>query len=190
METEKIVEILGVSGLYYLEKANLDTGLEQKIDQNTWIALSDSPNSRRVQHYGYRYNYSTYRIDEPTTSFPDFIQELAVGLRKFCLDLGIIDQEYIFNQCIINEYKTGQGISAHTDVINYGPVIGCYTISGYGNMVFTKNNDKTAIRVAPDSLYIMSGDSRKNWKHKMNPMKKSDGTRRISVTFRNVNTKK
>ena len=175
-----------VPGLYYIAKNELDTDLEGKIDRNKWTALTDSPNSRKVQHYGYKYNYNTYRIDEPTTPFPEFIQEMSHRLREICLDLGIIDESYVFNQCIINEYKVGQGISAHTDVSTYGSVIGCYTIDGCGNMVFTKGDSKTILRVAPGSLYIMAGDARKIWKHKMNPMRKRDGSRRISITFRNV----
>jgi alkylated DNA repair dioxygenase AlkB len=60
-------------------------------------------------------------------------------------------------------------------------------------MKFTYNGEHKEIYVKPNSLYIMSGDSRYVWSHSM-PVKKSDVVngikikrdRRISITFRNV----
>ena len=185
------MEVSGIQGLYYIDSVGyLDDDLSEKLDQNKWVSLSTSPNSRRVQHYGYKYNYNPSHIknktDEPAAPFPDFIQGLSEKLKRECMDLGIINEVYNFNQCIVNEYKVGQSISPHIDDRSYGPVIGCYTIGCAGNMVFTYGDDKIVLNVSPNSLYIMSGDARNIWKHKMNPLGKKYGERRISITFRNL----
>ena len=123
----------------------------EKIDSMPWYNLTKSINSRKVQHYGFKYNYITYDIYEKCEDIPDF-------LTFICLELKIINSNYIFNQCIIN---------------NYDEIYELY--------------------VKPQSLYIMSGDSRYEWKHSMTGKKydiiedkKIKRGRRISITFRNV----
>jgi len=111
-----------------------------------------------------------------------------------CKDIGILPKNYEFNQIIVNNYESGQGISAHTDVKEYGEIIGCYTIGSGGTMRFTrKDGNLYDLYVHPNSLYIMSGESRYEWKHEM-ASKKSDVVdgvkiprgRRVSITFRCV----
>lgn len=78
-----------------------------------------------------------------------------------------IDDNYSFNQCIVNNYEAGQGISKRTDVSSYGDVIGCYTFGSGATMVFKKYTEKYELYVEPNSLYIMSGDARYKWTHEM-----------------------
>ena len=52
----------------------------------------------------------------------------------------IINKDYIFNQCIVNNYLSGQGISQHTDIKSYGDIIGCFTLGGGATMTFKNNN--------------------------------------------------
>ena len=92
---------------------------------------------------------------------------------------------YVFNQCIINNYYKGQGISPHIDVTSYGGVIGCFTLGSGAIMKFSYGDEDVEIYVKPNSVYIMSGDSRYKWKHSM-PVKKTRKDRRVSITFRNV----
>lgn len=107
--------------------------------------------------------------------------------------MGIIDNSYHFNQCIINNYKEGQGISPHIDYIDYGKVIGCFTLVSGAEMIFTLDDYKYNLYVNSNSLYIMSGESRYKYKHSMSSKlydiyknKKIKRSRRISITFRNV----
>jgi hypothetical protein len=56
-ETLDVVE-LGVPGLYYIEDIQEDTEETIKeLDKCKWVPLSNSPRSRCVQHYGFKYNY-------------------------------------------------------------------------------------------------------------------------------------
>jgi alkylated DNA repair dioxygenase AlkB len=174
-----------IPGLFYLPNVIEDqTALLEAIDRHTWKPLSDSPNSRKVQHYGYLYDYKTKSTNKEATPIPDLFQPLISLLEQETKESG-------FNQVIINNYEPGQGISAHTDSKEYGAVIGCYTIGGGCVMKFTKGEQTFEHYVEPGSLYIMTGEARYEWRHEM-PQRKSDlvqgkkikRERRISITFR------
>ena len=196
MEQIKVKQISKVSGLYYT--ANLITNsddLIKKLDKNNWSSLTASANSRKVQHYGYLYDYVSKKINIPTTPLPYFLTELAGELTDICKQLNLIDDDYVFNQCIVNNYESGQGISRHTDVKGYGKVIGCFTIGSGSTMKFVHPTTQVEYEkyVEPNSLYIMSGDARLIWTHEMLSSKfdivnkiKIPRSRRISITFRNV----
>jgi alkylated DNA repair dioxygenase AlkB len=180
------------NGLLYFkdvidEKNDLISFMEEKSSK--WKTLSNSKNSRKVQHYGYLYDYKSGRTTTKTDLIPEEFSPLIDSLKKKCID-NKLDQTD-FNQVIVNNYEIGQGISSHTDSKQYGPVIGCYTIGSGATMRFTKGDKKYDIYVEPNSLYIMSGESRYDWKHEM-IARKSDivdnlkivRDRRISITFR------
>ena len=183
-------------GLYYLDNAistELSCDIINRLDSNgKWRSITESPNSRQVQHYGYTYNYSKQNAADPAEPFPDYIETLAQLCYEKCVALGL-DPKNPFNQCIINNYLPGQGISQHIDVTTYGPIICCLTIGSGAVMRFTKGNQLYDHYVQGDSLYIMSEESRYDWKHEM-PSRKSDIVngkriqrgRRISITFRTI----
>ena len=184
-------------GLFYFD--NVIT-LEQakdivrKIDKDIWTCITPSLNSRKVQQYGYNYNYTKSNVDmEIAQPMPEHIVGLRDILTNKCKELNIINDDYVFDQCIINNYEIGQGISSHIDSLAFGDVIGCFTFENGAIMKFTKNNEIFNQYVKPKSLYIMSGDSRYVYHHAMPQTLKDtfEGMtrhrgRRISVTFRCV----
>lgn len=188
------VYTLAVPGLYYIDnihEATADTIAE--LDACPWTPVSTSDNSRQVQHYGYKYNYATGNINEACDPIPAFLETYKNLLHHICVQLELITPTYQFNQCIVNNYTQGQGISAHIDVKKYGSVIGCFTLGSGATMVFEHDGEKKEVYVKPNSLYIMSGDARYIWKHSMVSRKsdKVDGVRqergrRVSITFRSV----
>ena len=116
-------------------------------------------------------------------------------LSSFLIKNGayLFTENYKINQCIVNNYSVGQGISKHIDVKSYGNVIGCFTINSGATMIFRHLDKSINLYVEPNSLYIMSGEARYLWSHEMttnkydkinDTMNKRD--RRISITFRNV----
>lgn len=179
-----------VPGLYYINDIKEDTSsLIENIDELEWKPITSSKNSRKVQHYGFKYNYSNRDIREKADDLPDFLLPLQNKLTKICQKLKLVNSDYQFNQCIINNYESGQGISSHIDLLGYGDTIGCFTIGSGAIMKFTKDNIKEELYVEKDSLYIMSKDARYKWKHSMPSRKKDNDNlrgRRISITFRNV----
>jgi len=192
----KCRSIPSVSGLFYCDHLSIDQrGIARQLDSLPWKKVSDSANSRRVQQFGYVYNYAKRSIAEKTDPIPPFLLDLKKLLTDICIDMNIISDDYDFNQCLVNEYQAdlSHGISAHKDDAAYGPVVAAFTIGSGAEMLFKRGDAVESIYVKPDSLYIMSGDARDKWTHEM-PGRKSDMVdgkkiprgRRISVTFRNV----
>ena len=68
--------------------------------------------SRRVQHYGWRYDYKARAItpDMHIGALPDWLGDLAQRLYD---ETGLFDR--VPEQVIVNEYLPGQGIATHID---------------------------------------------------------------------------
>jgi alkylated DNA repair dioxygenase AlkB len=199
-----MTEITGVPGLYYLADV-VDAGMSDDVDlflamTEDWKSVGTAANSRQVIHYGYEYQYRTGKATKPTSPNPPIIESLR--LRLFDLNFTIPTGETIripstarMDQCIINQYLPGQGIKAHIDNASYDDWIACYTFQSGAIMEFTKGNQLVELYTRPNSLYIMSGESRFEWKHEqrarkydtVNGEKISRGTR-TSITFRTVLT--
>jgi alkylated DNA repair dioxygenase AlkB len=96
----------------------------------------------------------------------------------------------VFDQCIVNEYLPGQGISRHIDKTSlFGPTIACVSIGSDATIRFTKDKNAVDVLVPRRSLYIMQGDARYAWTHEM-PARLYDAMRkrgtRYSITFRKM----
>ena len=168
--------------------------LLQKIDAQGWSRFVKSadpgaqplPGARRVQHYGYQYDYMR-RTVSPASPIPDFllalVKDFPVGTHRAdgSRDIG-------WDQCIVNEYLPGQGIAWHTDARVFGPGILCFTLGEAHPMEFKIGGYVESITPAPGSVYVMTGEARHTAQHRMTPFK--GRTRRVSVTFRVVKTSK
>ena len=172
-----------IEGLSYLP--NFISNDEQKaliegIDHQPW--LHDL--KRRVQHYGYKYDYKARRAtsDSYLGPLPDWLADVADRL------------PFIPDQAIVNEYLPGQGISAHIDCEPcFGDQIASLSLGSAAMMQFEKNGQREELYLEPCSLLILSGAARYEWTHAI-PVRKSDKVngfkhlreRRISVTFRSM----
>ena len=193
--TNKEVSIQASSTIYGLElyfdfiSPEEEKQLLKNIDDNIW--LNDL--SRRVQHYGYKYDYRARKIDN---SF--YLGELPQWLNNIALKLysnKLID--FLPDQAIINEYEPGQGIASHIDCEPcFGDTIISLSLGSSCVMNFSRDVnsiDKTAILLEPRVLVIMKNESRYDWFHGI-PPRKSDKfndnlikrQRRVSITFRKV----
>lgn len=161
------------------------------LDKAEW--LSDL--KRRVQHYGYKYDYKARRLDKTfyIGEIPNWMTFLFKRLQK---------QNIIaFNpdQAIVNEYINDQGISPHIDCEPcFGDTIISISLGGQCVMNFqkeqiVKDHDKVPLLILPRSLIVMAGESRYTWYHGIPPRKsdKFNGEnlkrqRRVSITFRKV----
>lgn len=174
-------------GLIYQSDYLNDTEIESLKDflsELDLIGVSENPNSRKVKHYGFKYSYRSRTVDEETEEMPELISNLADRLSE--------EFDRKFNQCIINRYLPGQGISPHTDNFLYGDTIACITI-GVRELEFNWVPTVYKLITESGSLYVMTGESRDRWKHGMIPRKSDiiDGKRVkrdvvYSITFRIV----
>jgi len=154
-----------------------------------------SEKSRRVAHFGWYYSYKSKSVASRAPQFPTDLDDLIKGPISEVLTHSRLP-ESLLNQIIVNRYLPGQGISAHVDLLSFGPIIVSATFGSGRVMRFTHPTLKTKVDVyTPEgSVYIMSGDARNVWKHEM-PGRISDnveGVGRVSrgttfsVTFRTV----
>jgi alkylated DNA repair dioxygenase AlkB len=191
--------IVRPSGLYYYSQAvdkELYEDIIQYLDGENWSAVGKGKNSRKVVHYGTKYNYGG-GLGGDAPPMPECIDELKENLVS-TVDELIPGHVETFNQCIVNKYEPGQGISAHIDHPGYGDIIGCYTFApgagqnnSPGEMVFSLDDNIYNMVTEDSSLYIMTGESRSKWSHAMVGRitdmiggKKVKRCTRISVTFR------
>lgn len=152
------------------------------IDRQPW--LNDL--KRRVQHYGYKYDYKARAVTNDTYlgPLPDWLMPVIQKL------------PFKPDQAIVNEYQPGQGISAHVDCVPcFDNTIASLSLGSGATMQFTKGNERQEIYLEPRSLIILSGSARYEWQHAIPARKtdvvngfKIDRKRRLSLTFRTIKT--
>lgn len=139
----------------------------KEIDKRPW--LNDL--KRRVQHYGYKYDYKTKGKLGFLGEIPEFLKAINVGFK--------------FNQVIINEYLPGQGISPHIDLPSvFGNTIASLSLGSSCIMEFAKDSSKISLLLPQRSLLIIQDEARYNWNHGIPARKSNIKERRVSVTFR------
>ncbi len=185
-------EVDAVSGLKFVE--NFLTHEEQYYCvQRVDAAVDEWRNdlSRRVQHYGWRYDYKARAItpDMHIGALPDWLLDLAQRLYD---ETGLFDREP--EQVIVNEYLPGQGIATHIDHPGFGPTVCTISLLDDWEMDFSENwRDKSPALLRRGSCVLLTGDARSVWQHGIAP-RKSEVTdtgrrprkRRLSLTFRTV----
>ena len=137
--------------------------------------------SRRVQHYGWRYDYKARAItpDMHIGALPDWLAQLA---------------QRLYDQVIVNEYEPGQGIATHIDHPGFGLTVCTISLLDDWEMDFSENwKDKSPALLTRGSCVLLTDSSRSTWQHGIAPRKtealengRRDRKRRLSLTFRTV----
>lgn len=143
---------------------------------------------RRVQHYGYRYDYKARRVDRSMRlgALPDFVQGILNELRIH----EVVGS--LFDQLIVNEYLPGQGIAAHIDCEPcFAACIAIISLGWSFEMEFqhAESRSVSTLMLVPGSLLVLSGPARYEWTHQIRPRQTDHGVprkRRVSLTFRKV----
>lgn len=167
--------------LIYIEDAitvERENELLNCIETGEWQHLS----KRKVQQYGYKYNYKYKKLTKLTTHIPDlFINTIEPWMKSP-------------DQCIVNHYNPGEGISKHIDhPYLFGNEICILSLMNPINITFKYEDDVKEIRLAPRSLLIMKNDVRYKYSHEI-AARKNDivnhrrikRKERISITFRTI----
>jgi alkylated DNA repair dioxygenase AlkB len=184
-------DVARVPGLVYVPdfvSVEEETGLLAAIDAAPWRADL----KRRVQHYGYRYDYKSRTVDR--SMYLGELPAWASALDARLQERGLVPRPS--DQVIVNEYEPGQGISAHVDCEPcFDGVIVTISLGSACVMNFAHREEGTVVPVLLEarSVAIMTGESRSAWTHCI-PGRKSDTfegrtfqrARRLSLTFRKV----
>ncbi|MGH7847471.1 MAG: alpha-ketoglutarate-dependent dioxygenase AlkB [Candidatus Binatia bacterium] len=180
-----------VTGLLVVKKfltVQAQDELTASIDAGCWSTELE----RRVQHFGYRYDYKARRVSSLMKAMP--LPEWGRSLVERILAANIASQN--FDQLIVNEYLPGQGIAPHIDCIP------CFdneivSISLGSSCVMTFSNprpeQKFDILLEAGDLLLIRDKARYEWRHQINPRKRDrwqgrivERERRISLTFRKI----
>lgn len=165
-----------------------ETRLISLIDSSPWI----SDLKRRVQHYGYRYDYRTRNID-----YSMFLGPLPAWAEYFAQELhrcGLMP--VVADQVIVNEYLPGQGIAPHIDctpcfedsIVSISLCSSCVM-----NLICPSDGTQLDVYLANRSVLSLCDEARYKWQHGIKPVKSDvvdevriPRSRRISLTFRKV----
>ena len=157
-----------------------------RIAEAPWLAEL----SRRVQHYGYRYDYRGSARPAPAAPFPPWAAAMAARLRE---RFGGAPP----TQCIVNEYRPGQGIGMHADHRDFGPVVASLSLGASWPMRFRPRGASPYARgglpgdenatLPRRSVLVLAGDARRRWMHGIDPADTAgESAVRVSATFRTL----
>ena len=172
----------------YITRAEAEKLLAH-VDNGVWLADL----KRRVQHYGFKYDYRKRKVDMSmhVGRLPDWLERLS---QKLYSD-GHMPK--IADQVIVNEYLPGQGISAHIDCEPcFEDTIVSMSLESSCVMHFTNKRDQTLkipVLLEPRSIVVLTGQARYEWMHSINARRNDEWKgnrfergRRVSLTFRKV----
>lgn len=177
--------------LRYIERyasTQAEADLLTAVDAEPWLADL----KRRVQHYGYRYDYKARKVDPSMYLGPLPVWAQPIATRLVADGYMTVAPD----QLIVNEYEPGQGITAHVDCVRcFGPVVCSVTLGSPCVMELSavEGNVVELLLLERGSLVMLAGDARYKWRHAI-PCRKSDRIagqimprgRRVSLTFRTV----
>ena len=160
------------------------------IDANEW----NTELRRRVQHYGWKYDYTQREIDASMRigTLPDWAQNIA----KKLVQEGLVKE--LPNQLIVNEYLGSQGISRHIDrTQSFTGEIATISLLETWCMLFRYRDRKKVEKcLERRSVAVLTGEARYQWSHEI-PARKYESfvselggeyrvprSRRISLTYR------
>ncbi|MBK0403055.1 alpha-ketoglutarate-dependent dioxygenase AlkB [Adhaeribacter sp. BT258] len=189
---EPKVNLPAINGLEYMPKfisKPEHESLLKKIDSEPWLLDL----KRRVQHYGYKYDYQKRSID-PSMKVGE-LPEWALDIGSRMYNYGILS--FMPDQVIVNEYEPCQGIAQHIDCEPcFENTIVSLSLGSSCLMDFYPKNDlkqKESLHLEPQSLLVLRGEARYNWLHGIAGRKsdlingiKHSRKRRVSLTFRKV----
>lgn len=140
-----------------------------EIDSNVQHTSQDSLKNRRTLHFGYKFDYSTNRVDLQApleNPIPLVVQEVIRSIKP---RIRIKP-----NQLTVNIYQPGQGIPKHVDTHSVFTTevlsisLGSSTIMDFKN---PSSGKILPVLIPERSLTIMSGESRYLWHHGITPRK-------------------
>lgn len=180
----------GIPGLKlvdgFLSEAEEKEILDQ-INRSTWSCEL----SRRVQHYGWRYDYTARQVDPSMHLGP--LPEWADRIARRLFDEGYVVE--LPDQVIVNEYKGNQGIAPHIDSkSSFADGVAMISLLETWEMWFRKfPSDKVVVKLERRGAAIIRGEARYAWRHEIpkrktepGPVRRVPRRRRVSLTFRKV----
>jgi alkylated DNA repair protein (DNA oxidative demethylase) len=138
---------------------------------------------RRVQQFGWRYNFDTLKLSEGP-ELPAFLRPLRARAAAM---IAVRDEDLA--ETLVTEYRQGATIGWHRDAPMFGIVVGISLLSACVFKLRRATEARTqrpiSIEMAPRSAYVLNGEVRRDWQHSIPAVK----ALRYSITFRTVRRK-
>ncbi len=189
-ETSTVPDIQGLRYVTDFLSVNEQEAAVRHIDGQSWR----NDLERRVQHYGWRYDYRARTVGHDMHIGPLPAWLLGIAERLYA-ETHLFER--VPDQAIVNEYQPGQGIAMHADRQCFGPTVATVSLGDAWRMDLRPAGGKADTRVdillEQGSALLMTGDARWRWFHGIAKRQKEriDGgsrlrKRRLSLTFRTV----
>ena len=138
--------------------------------------------NRRTQSFGWRYDFEDASFT-PGEPIPDWLQPLREKAAAFA---DIRPDEFV--HVLLARYDPGAGIGWHRDRDVFEKVVGV-SLGSPATLRFRRRKpggfDRANLEVAPRSAYLLTGEVRWDWEHRIVPGE----SLRFSVTFRTLSAK-
>jgi alkylated DNA repair dioxygenase AlkB len=135
--------------------------------------------NRRVAAFGYRYDYNKLAL-EPAAPMPAELLDLRDRAARWA---GADPAR--FCQILVNEYRPGAPIGWHKDKPQFDQVLGVSLLAPANfRLRRSRGNgwERRSVRVEPRSIYLLSGEVRREWQHSIAPLT----VLRYSITLRSL----
>ena len=138
--------------------------------------------NRKTKSFGWRYDFDDSSFS-PTEPIPDWLEPIR---KRAAALAGVASNEIV--HCLVARYDPGAGIGWHRDRDVFDRVVGV----SLGSPAVLRFRQRTAngfrrvnLPVDPRSAYVLSGDVRLCWEHRIVPGEQL----RFSITFRTLSDK-
>jgi len=137
---------------------------------------------RLTASYGWQYDFDNASF-APAEAIPDWLLPVRAKAARFA---GLEPDELV--QALLIRYDPGAGIGWHRDRPVFEHVLGI-SLGAPATMRFRRRKpggfERASARLAPRSIYHLTGEVRHQWEHSIAPME----VKRWSVTFRSLSEK-
>lgn len=138
--------------------------------------------NRKTRSFGWRYDFEDASF-APAEPIPAWLQPLREKAAAFA---GLAPDDFV--HLLLARYDPGAGIGWHRDRDVFDQVVGI-SLGTPATLRFRRRRpggfDRASIHVAPASAYLLSGEARWEWEHRITP----GDQLRFSITFRTLSAK-
>ena len=176
-----------IAGLNYREEVITSAEERALIDRLSEADLSPFRfhgwlGNRKTQSFGWRYDFDdgSFSPAEPIPGWLTAVRETAARLA------GVKPDDFV--HVLLARYDPGAGIGWHRDRDVFDKVVGI-SLATPATLRFRRRKpggfDRASLDVAPRSAYLLSGEVRWDWEHRITPGEQL----RFSMTFRTLSDK-
>ena len=176
-----------IAGLRYREEL-ISESEEETLGEHL-VAADLSPfrfhgwlGNRKTTSFGWRYDFDDASFSR-TERIPDWLLPLRETAAAFA---GLRPDDFV--HVLLARYDPGAGIGWHRDRDVFDQVVGI-SLGTPATLRFRRRTpggfDRAILDVAPRSAYLLSGEVRWDWEHRITP----GDQLRFSITFRTVSEK-